>query len=288
MTFSETELILNPNNSIYHLNLLPEDIADTIFIVGDPDRVPNVSRNFDSIDIRKQKREFVTHTGYIGKKRVSAMSTGMSTDNIDIFLNELDALVNIDFNTRNVKSTLKSLQIIRIGTAGGLQPDLELDSNVVSKYGVGLDGLGNFYQMSRTPTENSLKQAFENHFEHNSALNIYTATGDTQLVSSLETICRPGITVTCGGFYGPQGRSLRARPIISDLVEKMQTFSWQNEKVANFEMETAALYAMGTLLGHQCCSVSVIIANRCTQKFSKDYMKAVDNTIKSVLEKVCS
>ena len=183
MTFTESELILNSNNSIYHLNLLPEDVADTIFTVGDPDCVAQVSRYFDSIEIRKQKREFVTHTGYLGKKRVSVMSTGMSTDNIDIFLNELDALVNIDFNTRTVKSKLTSLQIIRIGTAGGLQPDIELDSIVVSKYGVGMDGLGNLYQLPHTQAEINLQNAFENHFEHNPALNIYTTSADTKLLS---------------------------------------------------------------------------------------------------------
>lgn len=287
MTFTESELILNDNNSIYHLNLLPEDVADTIFTVGDPGRVPEVSRYFDSIEIRKQKREFVTHTGYIGKKRVSVMSTGMSTDNIDIFLNELDALVNIDFTTRNIKPSLKSLQIIRIGTAGGLQPDIELDSIVVSKYGVGMDGLGNLYQLPQTENEKNLRQAFEIHFEHNPALNIYTTSSDQNLLSLLEKGSKSGITVTCGGFFGPQGRMLRAQPLIPDLIEKLQNFTWQNEKVINLEMETAGLYAMGTLLGHQCCSVSAIIADRGRQTFSKNIPQAVDQTIRFVLEKVC-
>lgn len=287
MTFTESELILNENNSIYHLNLLPEDVAETIFTVGDPGRVAEVSRYFDSIEIRKQKREFVTHTGYIGKKRVSVMSTGMSTDNIDIFLNELDALVNIDFKNRKVKPALKSLQIIRIGTAGGLQPDIELDSIVVSKYGIGMDGLGNLYQLPHTEYEKNLQKSFENHFEHNPALNIYATSANTNLFSILEAGSTPGITVTCGGFFGPQGRMLRAQPAIPNLIEKLQSFSWQNEKVINLEMETAGLYAMGTLLGHQCCSVSAIIADRGRQTFSKNIAQAVDNTIRFVLEKVC-
>lgn len=287
MTFTESELILNSNNSIYHLNLLPEDVADIIFTVGDPDRVPQVSQYFDSIELRKQKREFVTHTGYIGKNRVSVMSTGISTDNIDIFLNELDALVNIDFNTRTTKRALRSLQIIRIGTAGGLQPDIELDSVVVSKYGIGLDGLGNLYQLPHSEEEQNLQRAFVQHFENHSALNIYTTTANQKLVESLEKVFHPGITVTCGGFYGPQGRVLRAQPSITNLVEKLQQFSWNNEKIANFEMETAGLYAMGTLLGHQCCSVSAIIANRCIQQFSKDITKTVDKTIQKVLETIC-
>lgn len=215
------------------------------------------------------------------------MSTGISTDNIDIFLNELDALVNIDFNSRTIKPTLKSLQIIRIGTAGGLQADIELDSIVVSKYGVGMDGLGNLYQLRHTETEKSLQQAFENHFADNPALNIYTTTGDANLVATLQTVGRQGITVTCGGFFGPQGRVLRAQPAISNLVEKLQSFKWNDEKIANFEMETAGLYAMGTLLGHQCCSVSAIIANRSTQQFSRDINKTVDKTIQLVLEKIC-
>ena len=287
MPFTESELILNENNSIYHLNLLPEDIADTIFTVGDPGRVAEVSRYFDSIEIRKQKREFITHTGYIGKKRVSVMSTGMSTDNIDIFLNELDALVNIDFATRTIKPELKSLQIVRIGTAGGLQADIELDSVVVSKYGIGMDGLGNLYKLPYTENEKSLQGAFENHFANHSSLNIYTTTADNKLLSLLEKDCRQGITVTCGGFFGPQGRMLRAQPVISNLIEKLQTFSWQNEQVTNLEMETAGLYAMGRLLGHQCCSVSAIIADRSRQIFSKNIAKAVDKTIQLVLDKIC-
>ncbi len=220
MTFTESELILNSNNSIYHLNLLPEDIADTIFTVGDPDRVPHVSKYFDSIELRKQKREFVTHTGYIGNNRVSVMSTGMSTDNIDIFLNELDALVNIDFHTRDTKSELRSLQIVRIGTAGGLQPDIELDTVIVSQYGIGLDGLGNLYQLPHSADEINLQQAFVQHFENNAALNIYTTTANQKVFATLAKVFRPGITVTCGGFYGPQGRILRAQPSITNLVEK--------------------------------------------------------------------
>lgn len=287
MTFTESELILNANNSIYHLNILPEDVADIVFTVGDPDRVPHVSKYFDSVELRKQKREFVTHTGYIGKNRVSVMSTGISTDNIDIFLNELDALVNIDFHSRNTKSTLRSLKIIRIGTAGGVQADIPLDSVIVSKYGIGLDGLGNLYQLPHSADEMKLQQAFVQHFNNNPVINIYTTTANQTIYDSLAKVFRPGITVTCGGFYGPQGRILRAQPSIPDLVEKLESFSWNNEKIANFEMETAGLYAMGSLLGHQCCSISAIIANRRTQKFSKDITKTVDTTIQTVLATIC-
>ncbi len=287
MPFTESELIINDNNSIYHLNLLPEDIADTIFTVGDPDRVPQVSKYFDSIELRKQKREFVTHTGYIGKNRVSVISSGMSTDNIDIFLNELDALVNIDFHTRTTKPVLRSLKIIRIGTAGGLQPDVPLDSMIVSKYGIGLDGLGNFYQLSHSADEINLQQAFVQHFENNPALNIYTTTANENLFTALAKVFQPGITVTAGGFYGPQGRVLRAQPYIPNLVEKLQSFSWNNEKIINFEMETAGIFAMGSLLGHQCSSVCAIIANRCTQQFSKNIPNTVDKMIQAVLETLC-
>lgn len=283
----ESELILNPDGSIYHLNLLPEDIADTIITVGDPDRVAQVSKYFDSIELKKQKRELITHTGYVGKKRLTVLSTGMSTGNIDIVFNELDALANIDFKQRTVHPQLKSLNIIRIGTAGALQADIPLDSYVISTYGVGSDGLGSFYQMKNNLAELNLRQSFLKHFaDYPATQNTYVAEGSNKLLNTFETECIPGITVTCGGFYGPQGRILRAQPIIEDFIPKLQSFRWQEHNVANFEMETAAMYALGNILSHHTCSISAIVANRCTQEFSTQPKDTIDNLIKMVLEKI--
>lgn len=289
MKISESELILNPDGSIYHLNILPEDIANTIFLVGDPDRVPQVSQYFDSIELKKQKREFITHTGYVGKKRVSVISTGISTDNIDIVLNELDALVNIDFNSRTIKNQLTSLDIIRIGTAGGLQKDIPLDAPVVSTFGIGLDGLGNFYSLQHSANEAHLKESFQRHFGNNPILyNAYVCSSAQQLTSALQPECHAGITVTCCGFYGPQGRILRAQPAVHDFVAKLNNFSWQEEFITNIEMETAGIFAMCNLLGHRGCSVSAIVANRITQEFSRTPYETVDKTIRLVLDKICS
>jgi len=283
----ESELILNPDGSIYHLNLLPEDIADTIITVGDPDRVAQVSKYFDSIELKKQKRELITHTGYVGKQRITVLSTGMSTGNIDIVFNELDALANIDFKQRTINPHLKSLDIIRIGTAGGLQPNIPLDSFVISTYGIGLDGLGSFYQMQNDLAESTLRQSFLKYFANDPAtMNTYVARGSDKLINLFATEGIPGITVTCSGFYGPQGRILRAQPMIEHFIPKLQNFVWQEQAIANFEMETAGIYALGNILGHHCCSLSAIVANRCTQEFSTQPKEAVENLITLVLEKV--
>lgn len=283
----ESELILNPDGSIYHLNLLPEDIADTIITVGDPDRVSQVSKYFDSIELIKQKREMITHTGYIGKQRLTVVSTGISTDNIDIVFNELDALANIDFKQRIIKPHLKSLNIIRIGTAGALQANIPLDGFVMSTYGIGLDGLGSFYQMENSLTELDLRQAFLKYFTNDPVTaNAYVAKGSNKLLNLFADDCVAGITVTCGGFYGPQGRILRGQPIIKNFIPKLQKFLWQNQTIANFEMETAGIYALGNILCHHCCSLSAIIANRCTQEFSAQPKETVENLIKLTLEKI--
>lgn len=289
MKISDSELILNPDGSVYHLNLKPEDIAEKIFIVGDPDRVPHVSKYFDSIEIKKQKREFITHTGYIGKHRVTTLSTGMSTDNIDIVINELDALANIDFSTRTIKNQFKSLDIIRIGTAGGLQKDIPINAPVLSTFGVGLDGLGNFYNLEYSHQELQIKDAFKEHFDNNPVLcNTYVCQSSPDLVAALKDDCYTGITVTCGGFYGPQGRVLRGKPAINDFVPKLNSFSHNETYIANFEMETAGIFAMCNLLGHRGCSVSAIVADRISKKFTADPYQAVDKTIRLVLEKTCS
>jgi len=283
----DSELILNGDGSVYHLNLLPEDIADTIITVGDPDRVAEVSKYFDQIQIKKQKREFVTHTGFVGKKRVTVISTGISTDNIDIVFNELDALANIDLKTRTIKTELKQLNFIRIGTAGGLQADIPLDTTIISEQAIGLDGLGNYYQITGRNDEQQLHATFIQHFSENPAVqNAYVTSGSSSLIKALEKDCVRGITVTCGGFYGPQGRVLRGQPAIPNFIAKLQSFNHNNKNIANFEMETAGIYAVGKLLGHHCCSLSSLVNNRAKQEFSANTKQAMDNLIKSTLEKI--
>ena len=281
MPISNAELILNPDNSIYHLGLLPQDIADTIFTVGDPYRVGEVSCYFDRIDIKKQKREFVTHTGYIGSQRFTVMSTGMSTDNIDIVFNELDALVNINLETRQPNSLLKSLKIIRIGTAGGLQKSIDIDSFVTTEYAIGLEGLADFYKLDYNHNEKIFQKNFFQHFQTD-IKTAYAIQGDNNLTARLARNSLLGNTVTCPGFYGPQGRILRAAPKIKNFAEKLTAFGMHN-----FEMETAGIYALGRILGHQCCSISAIVANRVTGQFSKDLHKTVDKLIKYVLDSLC-
>ncbi len=281
------ELILNDDGSIYHLNLLPEDVADTIILVGDPDRVPKVSKHFDRIELKKQKRELVTHTGFIGKKRMTVISTGMSTDNIDIVLTELDALVNIDLKERVVKPALKSLNFVRIGTAACLQQDIAIDSFIVSSHGLGLDGLANFYEIAYTSDEKDINKTFQQYFHDESAVqNCYTVKGAMSLVNLFKKEMRAGITITAAGFYAPQGRMLRMTPKIAHFVERLQGFHWHHEMATNFEMETAGIYAMGRILGHACCSLSAIVANRISGEFSTQANQTVDRLIQLTLEKL--
>jgi len=283
----ESELILNEDGSIYHLNLLPEDVADTVIIVGDPGRVAEVTRYFDSVETKKVKREFVTHVGHLGKKRITVLSTGISTDNIDIVFNELDALVNIDLKTRVIKPQLKSLEIIRIGTAGGLQTDIPVDSFVISDNAVGLESLANFYQLTFTPDEIALREAFVSHFVNQPLLqSAYAVNGTSSLTQYFAKDHISGITVTCGGFYGPQDRILRAKPMIQNFIAQLEAFRFQKSRITNFEMETAGIYALGKLLGHRCCSLSAIVANRCNNTFSKDLARTVDSLIQYTLEKL--
>jgi uridine phosphorylase len=293
----ESELILTPEGNIYHLNLKPEDIADTIITVGDPDRVGEVSKYFDHIDTKRQHREFITHTGNIGKKRLTVLSTGIGTDNIDIVMNELDALVNIDLKTRTVKNKLTSLSIIRIGTAGGLQDFLNVDSFVVSDGAFGMDGLLNHYQLVEGATEEEEEaqlEAWDDSFDmafqfdsHVAPINeTYYVEGDEILTGIFKnkTGFHHGLTVTCSGFYGPQGRVLRLKNEIEDFIPMLNTFSYKGQQILNFEMETAGIYGLGKLMGHYCCSLSAIVANRITQQFSKEPAKTVDKLIRSVLE----
>ncbi len=285
----ESELILNNDGSVYHLNLVPDDISDTIINVGDPDRVSKVSAFFDRIEIRKQKREFVTHTGYFNGLRISVISTGIGTDNIDIVYNELDALVNIDLKNRTEKETKKSLKLIRIGTSGALQADIPVDSFVCSSYGLGLDGLLNFYKLENDQEETELLEAFHKHLPNENIFpRTYLARSGNSLFGKLSADMHTGITASCSGFYGPQGRMIRLEPSRVNLPDRLSSFSYKDFRITNFEMETGAMYGLARLLGHECCSVNVIVANRILKAYSHNSEASMKKLIENVLLKLSS
>jgi uridine phosphorylase len=286
-TIAASELIINDRGAIYHVNCRPEEIANTIITVGDPDRVKEVSKHFDSIEFKNQHREFVTHTGLIGKKRISVTSTGIGPDNIDIVLNELDALVNIDFESRTIKEKLTSLEIIRIGTSGSLQEQIPVDSFVASSHGLGIDNLLNFYLHKNNDEEQALLQAFITHTQmHQGISSPYITGASIHLLKEFVEGFHQGITVTCPGFYGPQGRVLRMGLTHPHLIDRLTSFSLGNNSITNFEMETAAIYGMGKILGHHCLSLSAIVANRITKEFSKDGNATVEKLIVKTLENI--
>ena len=282
---AETELILTPENKIYHLNLSKDEIADDIILVGDPDRVALISSKFDTIDCKIQNREFVTHTGALNGKRITAIATGIGTDNIDIVINELDALVNIDFNTRTINKEKKKLNLIRLGTSGALQQNIKVDTFIAASYGLGFDGLAHFYQ-NQEILEQEMATSYLKHSVFPSKLPApYFVKASAGLLNKFSDIPN-GITATAPGFYGPQGRTLRLKPSISDLHEKMENFNYQNNKITNFEMETSALYYLGQSLGHNTLTICAIIANRLTKEYSLDYKKTVEEMIDLVLKRI--
>lgn len=283
---SNADLIINQDGSIYHLNLLPEDVADTVITVGDPDRVSEVSRYFDRIDLKKGKREFITHTGYIASKRITVLSTGIGTDNIDIVLNELDALVNIDFKTRKVKNELKSLEIIRIGTSGTVQNDIPMDSILVSEYGLGLDALMQYYVHELNGDEVLLLDAIRSYFHHLKGISPYITAANSQLLERIGKDLPKGITVTAPGFYSPQGREVRAKSAFPGLVELLSNFSSGNQRITNLEMETAGIYALAKAMGHKAISVNAILASRVKFEFSNNPAKIIDQAIQLVLSRL--
>lgn len=281
---AESELIINNRGAVYHINCRPEEIAETVITVGDPDRVAEVSKHFDKIEFKNQHREFITHTGYVGKKRISCVSTGIGPDNIDIVINELDALVNIDFETREIKDKLTPLNIIRVGTSGSLQRSIPVDSFVASTHGLGLDNLMNFYLLTNNEEEKQLLQAFNTHTQmHQRISNPYISNADISLLKNFVDGFHQGITVTCPGFYGPQGRVLRMGLTHPELIDQLTTFSFGQYRITNFEMETSAIYGMGRVLGHRCLSLNAIVANRIAKEFSKDGAAAVENLIVKTL-----
>jgi uridine phosphorylase len=283
-TYKNSELILNPDGSLYHINLKPENIGDTVFLVGDPDRVPVVSAFFDKVDFKTQKREIVTHTGLKNGHRVSVVSTGMGTDNIDIVLGELDAAVNIDLVKKERKSEHTTLKFIRLGTSGSLQGDIPVDSILASSHGLGLDGLLHFYENSESFTQNSFIDNFikESDWNKNFARPYIVEAGNELLKKTKGFIT--GVTATACGFYGPQGRTLKLNVQEPLLNEKLTAFSHDNLRITNFEMETSGIYGLSKLMGHQALSVNTIIANRITGDFSKDYQLAVTKMIEQVLD----
>jgi uridine phosphorylase len=283
----ESELILNKDGSVYHLNLHPEEIAGTIINVGDPDRVSMVSSFFSRLEVRKQKREFITHTGFYNGLRITVISTGIGTDNIDIVYNELDALVNIDLKTRTINPSHRALRLIRIGTSGALQEDIPVDSFVCATIGLGIDGLLNFYQLPNTDGERTILNDFERHFPSNGILaKPYLSAGDQQLTGLLSPGMTTGITVSCPGFYGPQGRKLRLEPSRPEMVRSFGTFRSGPYRITNFEMETGAMYGLARILGHQCCSVNLIVANRIRQEYSKSADQSMKRLIETVLNRL--
>lgn len=279
--YPESELIINEKQRIYHLDLHPDELADTIITVGDPNRVSLVSRHFDKIELQHSKRELITHTGYLGTKRVSVVSTGMGTGNIDIVLHELDALKNIDFQTRLRKEKLTRLTIVRIGTSGSLQADIPIDSIVLSGSALGFDNLLRYYPYQSNEYEMALEQTARDYFRH---LDPYAVQSDESLLqyfSSVDNVI--GITATCPGFYGPQGRKLRAGLQFPDFMRQLQGFKFRGVRITNFEMETSAIYGLATLLGHRALSINAIVANRATQVFTKQGEKIMDKLIETTL-----
>ncbi len=284
---ASSELILNPDGSVYHLNLKPENIANDIIFVGDQNRVEKITQFFDSVEFSTQKREFKTQTGIYKGKRITVMSTGIGPDNIDIVINELDALVNIDLKTRTPKETLTSLNIIRIGTSGSLQANIPVDSFVLSSYGLGLDNMLRSYKIDAVSNP-EIEEAFVKHTHWDPKKGRPYAIACSEKLANLiySEKMHKGITATAGGFYGPQGRVLRLDIQDGDLNSKMDNFKFNDTVITNLEMETAAIYGLSALLGHNALSLNAIIANRATGDFSSDPYKAVDQLIAYTLKKI--
>lgn len=287
MQYPETELVLNKHGQVYHLGLSPENVSDKVILVGDQDRVDLVASFFDTIEHSSQHREFVCKTGLYKGKRITALSTGIGTDNIDITINELDALFNIDLVHRVDKEVKTSLNLIRIGTCGILQPEIPIHSYILSSHAYGLDNVAHFYDIEETNSETQLNELITNHIGIPIKISPYIITASEELLKSLESEKTvKGITITSSGFYGPQGRELRLKTKTTELNDKLTSFSSEFGKIVNFEMESSALFALGKNLGHQCATICLGIANRPTKDFSKDYSKNMLELIEYVLERI--
>ncbi len=286
-SIAESELILNGDGSVYHLCLRPEHLARTVILVGDPGRVERISGRFDKVLHVRQNREFVTHTGRIGNAELTVLSTGIGTDNIDIVLNELDALVNIDLDTRTPRTEHTALNLIRLGTSGSLQEDIPVDSFLHSTHAIGFDGLLNFYAAGAQVEDTELTEAFMRHTGWPTAFaRPYVVEGSAALRARISDVGFEGMTATAHGFYGPQGRQLRLVPTIPDLNTRLNTFRHNGHRIANFEMETSALFGLGKALGHNCATVCAIIANRYRKEYSRDHELTVDSLIGHLLNRL--
>jgi uridine phosphorylase len=282
-----TDLILNPDGSVFHLKLKPSEVGRDIILVGDPRRVSQVSSRFDKIELRKQNREFNTHTGYIGKRRITSISTGIGTDNIDIVINELDALFNINLVSGTKKESLTSLNLIRIGTTGGLQENIPLNSFILTRMAVGFDGVLNFYKGREKVTDNEAESAFKTWTSWNDNLpSPYFVKASDHLFDKLNDDVITGITVSAPGFYGPQGRTVRLKPVDPGLNKKIATFRYSGMRITNYEMESSALYGLASMLGHQAVAICAMIANRATGEITKEYIPVMDKLISFTLERL--
>ena len=287
MHFPDSELVLNDLGQVYHLGIFPENISHKIIVVGDQERVSLIGVFFDSIEFQFQHREFCTLTGLYNGKRLTIISTGIGTDNIDIVINELDALVNIDFKERVPKNELVSLDIIRIGTCGILQPEIPLHSYILSTHALGLDNVAHFYPIDFSQEEIVLNNEIIQHLQLSDKIQPYVSKASSKLVLSLESVKTfKGVTVTSSGFYGPQGRSLRLGLKIESMNDRLTTFRFKDHKITNFEMESSALFALGKGLGHNCATICLGVANRPNNEFSKGFSKEMDDLIRYVLDRV--
>lgn len=285
LMIAASELIITPDGRVYHIHLRPEELAETVITVGDPDRVPAVSKYFDLVEVQTRHREFVAHTGRIGGKRLTVLSSGIGPDNIDIVMNELDALVNIDFNTREILPGHRSLNIVRMGTSGSLQADIPVDSLVVSTHGIGLDNVLHYYDWVQHPEEAELQAIFTAHTGlEDSPVRPYAVGGSELLLTHFSPAFHRGITVTCPGFYAPQGRVVRAPLRFPALVDRLSSFRHEQHRITNFEMETSAIFGLGRVLGHECLAINTIVANRVSKTFTSDAPAAVDRMIRLGLE----
>lgn len=283
----EAELILNENGGVYHLGIEPGEIGKKIIVVGDPDRVESISNRFDAVETKRSAREFVVHTGRLNQERITVLSTGIGVDNIDIVINELDAAVNMDFASRSPKSELESLQIVRIGTSGALRPDIELGAFVASKYAFGMDGVPFHYNLEMEPEVQTLVEAFTKQMNWTAPYPpLYGAKGDVGLLKHIAHDMTQGITLTANGFYGPQGRNIRLPLRNASIIQDLNTFEHEGERMSNFEMECAGLYALGGALGHQMLTCCAILANRYQNRFVDKPQVLVNRLIDVVLERL--
>ena len=288
--FAPSELLINEDGSVYHLHVKPEQLADKIIVVGDPARVDLIASYFDDVECQIVSREFHTTTGTYRGKRISIISTGIGCDNVDIVLNEIDALANIDFQTRETKDRLRSFEIVRIGTCGGLQPDTPIGTYICSEVSIGFDGLLNFYQGRNAVCDLPMERALLNHLGWSGNMCCpapYAIHSDKELVERIaRTDMKRGITVACGGFFGPQGRQLRIPLAAPHQNEKIGSFEYDGLRITNYEMESSALAGLSRLLGHRATTVCLVIANRVAQEANTDYKKLMNNLIQMVLERI--